>query len=221
MAINEETTGPGNRPLIWSLAVGIALGIPAGHLLAYLVALPAFLGLFFFLWLGLVIGAAMFRLGKAAVPAPKQSLYVIGLTVSVLAWMSGLVSEYRMLPGEVADAVRRNSVTQSASRDQIQQFEQKVRGEVLDHLRKQYPPGGLVGYWRWRTTDGSMKFARMGDGSLYPYEIRQRGIIWLVRVILSLVLISFTILSQFLGLARLPSKVDADSVATEDPIQSS
>jgi len=215
MATNEEVVSTNGNALIWSLAGGMALAIPIGYLLAYLVALPLFLGLFFFLLLGLLIGAVMFRLGKAAAPAPRQTLWCIGLTVAVLCWLTGHVAEYRWLPADAAEAVLRNSVTQSVSPERIQQFEQQIHKIAADRIRT-FPPGGLLGYWRWRATDGTLELPRMGNDPFYTWPLREKGVIWVVRVVLSLVLVSFTLLSQFLGLAKSPSEIEAADDALPD-----
>jgi hypothetical protein len=213
MTTNQEVASANSSVLIWSLAGGIVLAIPIGYLLAYLAALPFFLGLFFFLLLGLLIGAVMFRLGKAAIPASRPTLWYIGMTVAVLCWLTGNVAEYRWLPADAAEAVLRNSVTQSVSPDKIHAFEQKIHEIAADRIRT-IPPGGLLGYWRWRATDGTLELPRMGNDPLYTWQLREKGIIWVVRVLLSLVLVSFTLLSQFLGLSKLPSDTEtADDAA--------
>jgi hypothetical protein len=208
MAMNEEVVSANSNALIWSLAGGVALAIPIGYLLAYLAALPLFMGLFFFLLLGLLIGAVMFRLGKAAAPAPRQNLWYIGLAVAVLCWLTGHVAEYRWLPADAAEAVLRNSVTQSVSPERIKLFELEIHKIAADRIRT-FSPGGLLGYWRWRATDGTLELPRIGNDPPYTWSLREKGVIWVVRVALSLVLVSFTLLSQFLSLAKSPSGIDA------------
>ncbi len=197
----------------WSLAGGIALGVPSGWLLAYLAALPALLGLFFFLLIGLLIGAVMFRLGKPAAPVPRGMLRPIGMAVALLVWVTGLLAEYRWFPEHAAAEVVRNSVIQSIPPSEVKQFENKMRREALDRLRADYPPGGFIGYLRWAAIDGQMSLPRMKDQSRYLYKLRQKRVIWVARVVLSLVLFTFALQSQFFGLA--PRKPVAEDETSE------
>jgi len=192
----------------WSLLAGGVVGIATGCLLAYLAVLPMFLGLFFFLLLGLIIGAVMFRLGKGAAPVPALILWLMGAGVSILVWGTGLFVEYLGLPGDVARAVRvslprrltqqeQNELDAGVRRYVLSQFAgNEFRRGPADHAR------AVVGYLRWAATDGTMQCPRIFDDSTHAFQLGQRKRGWLTRVILSLGLLGFAVLSQVLSLRK-------------------
>lgn len=208
--VNPEkwTTTPStvpNRTRLWlALLIGCALALPAGWLLAPLAVLPGELGLFFFLVIGLIIGAILYRISRPAAPAPRPTLYLIGLAVAVLLWVTGLVVEYRFFPDGAVRAVRVsfNRVLPAEKRSQI---DAQVRQHAFSYLKDRYPPGGFVGYVRWAATDGKMDLPRVIDHSTAPYALPQRHWGWLIRVVLSILFAAGAILSQLLALARNPA----------------
>jgi hypothetical protein len=195
--------------------VGIALALPAGWLLAYLSALPAFLGLFFFLLVGLMIGAAMFRLASPARPLPRYSRWVMSVSVASIAWLTGLAVEYRWLPRDAADLAIRRSLRAPAAEQELLRAE--IREHIAEHLASTYPPGGFTGYVRWAATSGKIDVPRLGGDGTVTYQLMLRPSMWIVRTVLSLVLGSFSILSQLLGLERArepePAATEEDAAA--------
>jgi len=194
----------------WSLAGGAVIGVPAGWLLAYLVAIPA-LGLFFFMLIGLLIGAVMYRLGRAATPVPRGRLWALGLAVSLLVWVTVLAAEYRWLPHDAAKVVVRNSLLPDANAARVAEFEAEVRSKVHEQLRAAYPPGGFLGYLRMSATSRTLKLDRPGGQDPYVFRMPGKAVIWHLRVIFTLVLLAFSILSQVLGLARVPVQQSSHS----------
>lgn len=188
---------------IWlSLIGGCLLGLPIGWLLASLAVLPMFLGLFFFLILGLFIGAAMFRLGKAAAPVPKSILIIIGSIAALTVWGTALVVEYRNLPQDAAQTVRDSFKKHSFAPQDKLRLQNETRDYVLAKLKKDYPPGGFIGYLRWAATKGTIECPRIFSNDTETHTLHQRGPMWIIRVLLSLLLLGFTIFAQFLGLAQ-------------------
>ena len=192
---------------IWlSLIGGCLLGLPAGWLLASLAVLPMFLGLFFFLILGLFIGAVMFRLGKAAAPVPKAILIIIGSLVALVIWGTALVVEYRNLPQDAARTVRGSFKNRSFAPQDKLRLRNETGDYVLARLKEDYPPGGFVGYLRWAATKGTIECPRIFSDDTETHALHQRGLMWVIRVLLSLLLLGFTIFAQFLGLTSSPSR---------------
>ncbi|UCD27520.1 MAG: hypothetical protein JSV03_10400 [Planctomycetota bacterium] len=202
-----ETPPAPNR--IWlSLIVGCALALPAGWLLATLAVLPMFLGLFFFLLFGLLIGAIMFRFGRAARPAPRSKLIAVGCMASLVVWAVALVTEYRNFPTDAAKAVRDSFPSRSFVKTDLERIRHETHRHVLKQLKEDYSPGGFVGYLRWAATDGTLKCPRIFGQDTATYQLHQRGVMWIIRVVLSLVMVGFTTITQFIGLAESPKSDD-------------
>ena len=90
------------------------------------------------------------------------------------------------------------------------------RPDFLDQLAAKYPPGGFLGFVQWAFADGSMECARVFSDSTTPFQLRQRGVLWVVRLALSLVLITAAILSQGLGLGPPRQKDDEAEQGSQD-----
>ncbi len=207
----------------WSLLSGCVVGVPAGCLLAYLAVLPLFVGLFFFLLVGLVIGAVMFRFGKPAAPVRPATLRQISAAVTVLVWATGLVVEYVEFPDDAARAVRR-SLPQRLTLEQQDELRDNTRRHVLSQLTGRDFQGGFVGYLRgfpsylkWAATQGTMECPRVFNDSMHTLKLPQRGIPWLIRVLVSLGLLAFPILSQLRVLANPPEPPDRKVEPAEPP----
>lgn len=211
MSSEPEQTAPpaappgGQGPLVVAAIVGVVLGGFAGILLAFLADLPAYLGMFFFLLVGLLIGAFCYRFGKSAAPAPKGTLWVIGLLVVFTTWGSSLYVGYRLVASTAVDAVLK-STRERLTSEQKAELADRVPVEIDNYLRTNYPPGGFLGYMRWAaSSDGVLKVPRepVGIGN-QPVSIRYAGWQWLLRSIVSLMLLMFSILSQVLSLSLPP-----------------
>ena len=213
---NMQSGQPPQGWLGWSLAVGVALGLPTGWLLAYLAALPAFLGQFFDLLLGLLIGAAMYRLGRPAAPVPRGHLWAVGGLVAGLVWLTTLAAQYHWFPDDAAQAVIRNSISSSMNTEDLQKFMAGTRRYALDQLREKYPPGGFLGYIRWAATNRQMEIPRPGKEPPFLYHIRGTLVIWYLQLFLSLSFLLFAIESQLLGLAKIDGEAKHDAADAPD-----
>ncbi len=195
-----------HRSALPGLIAGIILAVPAGWVLAYLSALPYFLGLFFFSLVGLLVGAAVYRFGARAMPLPRATCWMIGLTVALLTWVFGLYFEYRSFSEDAAQRVVKASLTPGMAEDR-QLFEESRRLAFSD-LASRYPPGGFPGYLLWTARDGTMTFPRLPQGTV-RFELREKGPRWIVRVTIGLGLLIFSVVSQCLTLARSPAAANA------------
>lgn len=201
--------------------------------MGYLALLLFFLGLFFFLLFSLIVGALMFRFGREAMPAPRRALWAIGTFVAVLIVTTGLASEYygfiglrafgREVDGDAFLKVRESFLV-SFTPEEMTALRAGTRDHILSFLEREYPPGGFVGYLRWALVDGQMDCPRSFDERTAPVSLRHRRTKWLIRVTLSLVLVTFGIMSQVLGLAQVPKpdaspseRGDASVVGSEGP----
>ena len=200
------TNTPSSSHRIWlALIGGCLLGLPTGWLLATLAVLPMFLGLFFFLVLGLFIGAAMFRLGKSAAPVPKSTIITIGSIVTLIIWSFALVVEYRQLSEDAARTVSKSFKNRRFTSEEKIHLQTETGDFVQAYLKDNYPPGQFVGYLCWAATNGTIECPRVLGDDTETYNLNQTGPAWVIRVIVSLFLLGFTLLAQLLGLASTPA----------------
>lgn len=197
-ALPDDTPGAVGR---WWAGVATAGGVslPLALLLSYAAALPFFIGLFFFVLFGLLIGAVAYRVAAPGRPYPQIQL-VIGTTVLVaLVWGVSMVKESNDFPGDVAD--RAVQATRDIGDQSATQFRREVADDVRRFLAERYPPGGVTGYVRWVLTNGELK---RGDLTVVDRGIgvsaAQTRIWWAIRVVLSIALLGFGIGSQTLTL---------------------
>lgn len=198
-----------------SFVAGCCSGIPAGIILSYLAVLPLYLGLFFFLVLGLLIGAIMFRFGRGGAPARPGPLRLVGAAVVLITWTTTLVTEYAAFPGLAAGRVIMSWYPRPLKPDKEAEIDRRTRHHVMSQLLgREYRGGtadrllGFPAYLKWVATDGVMTCPRVLDDSQFRLVMRQRRGSWIFRLILSMGLLAFSIFSQYLLLAR-PSKAPA------------
>jgi hypothetical protein len=161
--------------------------------------LPFYLGLFFFMLFGLVIGAVTFRI--AAPGRPYRRLTVLAGTTLIVGvcWTASIVKESWDFPADIArDAVRRS---RDIGRRSADDYRTAVAEEVRTFLRERHPPGGVLGYMRWMLLEGELKKGAIPsfDQTLRRSPARWG---WAIRVVLSISLLGFAVGSQTLALSR-------------------
>jgi hypothetical protein len=197
-----EARAPATGWIGWSPIAGLVAGIPSGWLLAYLASLPFMLGIFFFMVLGLITGAIMFRFGsKARLPA-TWLLWAIGSTVAAALMVTSVWSEYAdALPRNLRKAVR-DSYQESFSQARLADLNTSVRGHLASYLATQYPPGGFMGYLRWTVRNGVLTCPRFQKPGEVEYRLPYKRGRWLIRTGLSALLVEWAIMSQVLSLRK-------------------
>ncbi len=184
----------------WSAtAVGVIVSLPLAWLLSYAALLPFYLGLFFFMLFGLVIGAVTFRIASPGRPYGRFAV-LTGTTLLVgICWTASIAKESRDFPLDIAaKAVQRARDIGGRSPDE---YRAAVAQEVRAFIRERHPPGGLVGYIRWMLLEGQMK---KGAIPSFDQAIRRSPARWgwAVRVVLSIALLGLAVSSQTLSLGR-------------------
>lgn len=221
--------------MILALAAGLLLAFPVGWLLATLAMLPFFLGLFFCMLFSLLVGAVVYRVGKPAAPQPKPLLWIIGIVVGLTVFTVSLVCEYYnvrgyqvfrygqngfawyAVDGDATKAVRSSFAYRSFTPEQVDQLRTASQQDFLDQLAAKYPPGGFPGFIHWALKDGTMECPRVFSDSTAPLRLKQHGIVWVIRLSLSLILITAAILTQVLGLGpQAPEDEKTDSAPQDD-----
>jgi hypothetical protein len=190
----------------WWLAVGVGtvIVVPFAWLLSYVAALPFFIGLFFFLLFGLIVGAIMHRTASARRPYTDRPL-LVGTTVVVL--VGSLIPVYveaRDFPKDMAEhALTRSTFLGDRTGEE---YKAAVRDEVRLKLRERFPPGGTLGYVKWVLKEGEWRKGEL-EGVRQTLGVYPCGFAWAVRVALSVGLLGFGIGSQTLALRRLSDPV--------------
>ena len=196
-----DVPGPTGR---WWVGVGIRalLALPLAWLLSYAAALPFFLGLFFFMLFGLVIGAAAFRVSAPGKPYATFPL-ILGTTLLVRYHLGTLAFERgTRLPG------RRGAESVAATRDigdrSVAEFRSAVASDVRAFLADRYGPGQVLGYVRWVLSGGELKRGDLPTlNKPVSVPAAQTSGWWAFRVVASVALLAFGIASQTL-LLRVP-----------------
>lgn len=208
-ALPAASTGSLGR---WWAAVGVGtlVSLPLSWLLSYGALLPFFLGVFFFALFGIIIGAAMYRVGAPARPVKGWAVLLGTSFVVLTGWSLSMVKESRDFPGDLANlAIRR---TRDIGDRSAAEFKTHVADSVRRILREEFPPGGTLGYIRWSLMDGEIEKGRI-DGVSQAMTRPQGRFGWAIRVVLSIALLAFGVASQTFLLRTVETK---DGVAATD-----
>ncbi len=185
----------------WAVVVACLVGLPIGWLLCYAALLPFFLGLFFFVLFGLLLGAVLFRIGQVSRPLPRITLLAGSAAVIVVSWTTAFLTETYDFPRQVAtysyEKIRKLPEGMTPA-----QFREKAAADVAAHLRREFPPSGPIGYARWAIT--SSRIDPPTAMLQKPFRSSQFRWWWVIRVGLSVALLTAGVLSQVLPLGHLP-----------------
>jgi hypothetical protein len=206
-ATTTAATGP-TPPRWWlSVVAGCVVGLPLGWLLSYGVALPFFLGLFFFALSGLVIGAVMYRVGAPARPVPPKSILAAVAVVVGSVWSFSLVKEAGDYPHDMGNRVCRDaSVAVLPDGMTPDTLMADVESHVRDVLRTEFGSSGVVGYVRFVLTAGSMDYPISTLKNPLKLTPPQAGFWWALRAVLTLGLLWFGVHSTVSPLRFLHDK---------------
>jgi hypothetical protein len=188
-----------SRAKAWygALLLSLVLLSAAGFLLARLIWLPFYFGLFFFLVAGLLAGAIAFRLARAARPVPHGRILRGIVGVSAASTLVVVLWEYDHFAATVGDqpkfpTARNAAVKAGRPPAAIKTLATEKFKAVLD---RDYPPGGPVGYVRWALAGGDMRLEV--EGCEDTASISQRGYVWTLRTLVGLVLLAAGLWASF------------------------
>ncbi len=191
-----DVPGPHGR---WWIGVGLAciFALPLAWLLSYAAALPFFLGLFFFMLFGLMIGAVAFRIAAPGKPYGNFALIAGTTILVVLPWSLSLFKEARDFPDDLA---RRISLrTRDIGDRTVSEFRDAVASDIRRLLADRYGPGSIWGYIRWVLTNGELRRGELPTlNAAVAVPTAQTKGWWAFRVVASAALLAFGISSQSL-----------------------
>ncbi len=189
----------------WPLGIlaGFLASVPLAGLLSFAALLPFYLGPFFFLLFGLVLGACVFRAARTARPIRAAPLLAGTAAVVLFVFVLAIQLEYMQLGGHCGNSTLK-TIQQLPPDTSAEQFRRYASGAIRAHLRSAYPPGGVLGYVRWAATDG--RFSAPAPEGTHPatmrYRLSQSNLGWTLRVIISLLLLTGGVYSQTWPLRR-------------------
>lgn len=172
---------------------GAVVSLPFAWLLSYAAMLPFFLGLFFFVLFGLIIGAVIHRVAAPNRPYATQPVLIGTVIVVMFGWSFSLIKEARDFPMGRAHYVA--DKTGYLGGRTVEEFQEAVATQLRQYLREHYPPGGAIGYMHWALTSGEIPKGSLADVRMKLGQ-PQRRYAWAIRVVLSLGLLAFGIGSQ-------------------------
>lgn len=185
--------------LIVAVSVGCILAAGAGVLLSYVAFLMAYLGLFFYALFGLLIGTVTWRIASPAAPFNRTAVIFSTTLIVVTGLGVSWAFEITGLPRDMAHQALEKLRTLPEGQTK-QQYMAGVEARVRSVLAERYPPGGAAGYIRWIMDTG-----RFEPGTFEGIDVAlfrpQRRYVWLVRVGLSVLLLSFGVAAMTWPLA--------------------
>lgn len=167
----------------WWLAIGAAAGSSAvlNLLMARIIWLPLYSGLFGFLVEGLLIGGLAFRIARPIRPVSAGRRRFAVALLSLWSACSFLYYEYRYTLATIAEpplfnAAKNEAMKRGASPKEVS----RAAAAAFDAaLKREFPPGGAVGYGRWCFFGGTMPLtvANYTETVSTPHK----GWAWLIR----------------------------------------
>ncbi len=190
-AIAAEPVRDSHRALFWGAALIAAL-LSAGLnlLMARIIWLPLYSGLFGFLVQGLLVGGLAFRIARRARPVPATRRIAAVVLLSLWSGATMLYHEYRYTRSTIAEpplfhAARNDALDRGESPAEVS----RAAARAFDaELKRTYPPGGAFGYARWCIAAGTMPLDVRGyrEVSSTPHK----GLPWLARTLGGMALIA-------------------------------
>lgn len=172
------------------ILVGIVLTSALGWILARVVWLWFYFGLFFFLIAGLLVGAVAFRVARAARPLGARRILAGAALISIAAWVITVFWEYHHVATTIGVIPKYAEARNAAIRAgrPVAEIDAEATDSFKLGLRRNYPPGGPIGYVRWAVTSGEMDLAVRGYHE--KVSISQRGYAWPLRSLISVILLA-------------------------------
>jgi hypothetical protein len=194
--VSPAARPPARVPARWILATVVTLcgGLPIGWLLATAALLPFYLGLFFFALFGLLLGAVQFRIGSPAAPISRWALWFGGILVVITTWTLAMGIEYLHLYSDAVRFVKESH--RMLTPEQVRQVEADTPARIRERLAADYPPGGVAGYMQWAARSGEMAVSVTPGGFPLTFRLRQRPFGFVLRVVISVILLAFGLFSQ-------------------------
>lgn len=140
-----------------AVVAALVILIALGWLLARLVWLWFFFGLFFFLLAGSLTGALVFPILRPTRPVAKGTIVALCAFVAVAGWIPSVVWEHRFIVHSAGDvphfSAARNALVAASQPAGL--VDSRAEALFTQLLERDFAPGGLIGYVRWAVAKGS------------------------------------------------------------------
>lgn len=206
----------GLRRTLSNLLLALTVANFNGWAFSHVANLPFYLGLFFFMLFGLVLGAAIFRLLAAFGSLSRRSSWRVAIFFIALPWLGGLALEAQYFPTDVYDAcVERHRLRRPSGAQDENPLKQDIPQQARTFLREQYGSVLTLSYLRWAVQDGSLEIHLHDLNKSLTYELRQRPLGLVIRLAASLLLLGYGVFSQVGKLSRASEKAKSGSVSDD------
>lgn len=195
------------------------IGVALSRLLASAGLLPfvfGIVGVFFFMLVGLILGAILFRCGGGARPVGRGLLLASVLVPTVAISAGTVVFEYRSVVVDHAEQALR--VQNKNPRDRKFAAEKaQMRQMIENYWRTRFGAGGVAGYVAWTLRGGKFKIGPTDADERVVVQHKQPGVLWLIRAVISFAALGWAIGGQVWPLGRRPAEGDtSDAVDSAD-----
>lgn len=178
------------------LASFVLLGA-AGFLLARLIWLPFYFGLFFFLVAGLLAGAISYRLARPARPLSQRRILWGVCLVGAASALLTVVWEYEHIAATIGDHPKfpeaRNAAVKAGR--PAAEITTLATARFQAALAAAYPPGGPIGYVRWAVGSGALDLEVQGCKD--SVSISHHGLAWVLRTLTGFALLAAGLWASF------------------------
>ncbi len=172
---------------------------------SHLANLVFYLGLFFFMLFAVITGSTLFRLLSSFERVPKHMVNTAGALCVVLAWSGALVLEASYLPQDAykkcLQSPRLRRLPEGATAADLDEIPRQARQYLIDN----YGSNLTLAYLRWELQAGELEINLEGISQPLSYQRSQRRIGFGLRLVVSLVLVTYGMFSQLSALKKLPT----------------
>jgi hypothetical protein len=204
-----------SRRYVLGCVLVTVIGVALSKLLASAGLLPfvfGIVGVFFFMLVGLILGAILFRCGAGARPM-RRGVLLVSVLVPTLAISAGtVVFEYRSVVVDNAEQALR--VQNKNPRDRKFAAEKRqMRRMIESYWRARFAVGGVAGYVAWTLRGSKFKIGPTDADERVVVEHKQAGVLWLIRAVISFVALGWAMGGQVWPLSKRPVEEDVPDTA--------
>ncbi len=179
-----------SNPSAWwsALAIAFVLLVGLDGVMAVLIWLPFYCGLFGFLVAGLIAGGVSFRVARRARPLSWKRVLAGVFLLAVLSTFVMVGWEFWYISSTIGDPpkfarLRNTAMRKGESPDGIGEAAAR---RFRERLAADHPPGGALGYARWAMGTGKMRLEL--DGASETVSIGHQGFAWPARTVIACLL---------------------------------
>jgi hypothetical protein len=198
------------------------IGVALSRLLASAGLLPfvfGIVGVFFFMLVGLILGAILFRCGAGARPLGRGVLLGSILVPTVAISAGTVLFEYRSVVNDHAEEALR--VQKKNPRDRkFAEEKAQMRRMIENYWRTRFGAGGVVGYVAWTLRGDKFKIGPTDAEERATVQHKQAGALWLIRAVISFAALGWAMGAQVWPLGR-PATETKSADSTEPTAQTS